>query len=182
MWFRTECWAWQIIFVPGPYLLWDEFHLETQSRFSGVPVPGVGSYKVSWGCSTFLSDQSDTIFLTFLVLEGSTETCMHKPTPQVISFSVEELDWQHCVVEEEHKDPARWTQDSLFLWLEKRVDLHAESFQNTWSKGTMEGKSFLNVFLLWVPLWEVCLWLSLLQKLASESLTNEDISHVRKDY
>ena len=63
---------------------------------------------------------------------------MRKPTSQVISFSLEELDWKHCLVEGKHKDIARWTQDSLFMWLEETGDLDAKSFQNMWSKCTIE--------------------------------------------
>lgn len=58
-------------------------------------------------------------------------------------------------------------------------DLDAKSFQNMPSKFTTKVKSLLNVFLRWVSLWEVCLKLSLLQKLAGVSLINEEISHIR---
>lgn len=58
-------------------------------------------------------------------------------------------------------------------------DLDAKSFQNMPSKFTTKVKSLLNVFLRWVSLWEVCLKLSLVQKLAGVSLINEEISHIR---
>jgi len=73
---------------------------------------------------------------------------MRKPTSRVTSFSLEELDGEHYIVEGKHKDIARWTQGSLLMWLEETGDLDAKSFQSTWSKRAMEGKSFLNVFLL----------------------------------
>lgn len=61
-------------------------------------------------------------------------------------------------------------------------DLDAQTSQSVCSKPTLTGKSFLNAFLLWIPLWEVCLSLSLLQKLLSVSLINEDIPPTQKEY
>lgn len=166
MWFSMECWAWQIISVPRSYLFWNGFHSEAPSRFSRFPVPcQVQPCKLCRSALARLQypsfDQSATIFVSFLVLEGNAEMCMIEPASQVISFSLQELDWKS-------KDVARWAQE---VWMEK--------VSKTWSKCTTKGKSSLNVFLLWVSPWEVRLKLSLLQQLAGVSLINEEMSHVR---
>lgn len=166
MWFSTECWAWQIVSVPRPHSLWNEFRLGEWDRFSLAPVPSVRAQ--------LQKHKNATSFISFFFTGGNPGMWMCSPNSQVISFSLEEL---YC--------SPRTGQGGLRA-------LCLCGWRRSWCKKTFPKRVFWDynereeaswMFPRCEFLCEEFVWVShFLQKLLSVSLINEDISPIQKEY